>query len=264
MCRLLGVVSLTPPRRLAELLDGELEPFAALSSVHCDGWGIAHWDEAESLVIDKAPEAAQDSHAFRVAVDGARTQAALLHLRKASVDMANTAANTHPFAVGSVAFAHNGYFSPRAAGDALLAESSGRPCVGDTDSERYFGLVLAEMRHHGPVLALARAATRISAVAEVVSLNALMLTHQALYAFACYDEGVITAQGGDIDSYALRFRPGRDDVIVASNGWDQPAPRWEVIGNGSILEIRRDDLRTTMHRHQLDRRELLPRAAHPA
>ena len=263
MCRLLGVVSLTPPRRLAELLDGELEPFAALSSVHCDGWGIAHWDEAESLVIDKAPEAAQDSHAFRVAVDGARTQAALLHLRKASVDMANTAANTHPFAAGSVAFAHNGYFSPRAAGDALLAESSGRPCAGDTDSERYFALVLAEMRHHGPVHALARAAARISAAATVVSLNALMLTHQALYAFACYDEGVIAAQGGDIDSYVLRFRPGRDDVIVASNGWDQPAPRWEVIENGSILEIRRDDLRTTMHRHQLDRLALRPGAGRP-
>jgi len=88
MCRLLGVVSSTPPRRLPELLEGELEPFAALSSVHCDGWGIAHWDEAESLVIDKAPEAAQGSLAFQAAVDGARTQAAVLHLRKASTDMA--------------------------------------------------------------------------------------------------------------------------------------------------------------------------------
>ncbi len=256
MCRLLGVVSATPPRPLPDLLDGELDPFAALSVVHCDGWGIAHWNNTDDLVIDKAPEAARNSPAFRAAADGAHTQAAILHLRKASVDMANTGANTHPFTAGSVSFAHNGYFSPRGTVDELLRERSGRTCAGDTDSERYFGLVLAEMRHSGPVLALARTAARIAAVAEVVSLNALLLTHQALYAFARYDEDVITAQGGDPDSYVLRFRPGRDDVIVASSGWEQPTPQWEIIGNGTILEVRRGDLQTTVHRNQLDRVDL--------
>ncbi len=248
MCRLLGVMSTEPARPLAELIAGELAPFTALSSHHCDGWGVAYWDDADDLVVDKAPEVAGDSPAFRAAVNAAQTQAAILHLRKASVGMANTATNTHPFGAGSVSFAHNGYFSPRAAVDALLEESSGRACDGDTDSERYFGLVLAEMRHSGPVLALARAAARISEVAEIISLNALLLTHQALYAFAYYDEKVIKANGEDVDSYVLRFRPGKDSVLVASNGWEQPSPEWEVLGNGTILEINRGDLRTTVHK----------------
>jgi len=256
MCRLLGVVSATTPRPLPDLLGAELEPFAALSSVHCDGWGIAYWNEADDLVLDKAPEAATGSAAFRAAVEGAHTRAAILHLRKASVGMANLPQNTHPFAAGSVTFAHNGYFSPLGPVDDLLRESSSRTCVGDTDSERYFGLALAEMRHHGPVLALSRAAARISAVAEVVSLNALMLTHQALYAFAYYDADVIAAQGGDPDTYVLRFRPGRDDVIVASSGWEQPTPDWEILAKGTVLEVRRDDLRTTVHRTRPDRLDL--------
>jgi predicted glutamine amidotransferase len=251
MCRLLGVVSATPPRALPELLDGELEPFAALSSVHCDGWGIAHWNDTDDLVVDKAPEAASGSAGFATAAAKARTQAAILHLRKASAGMPTTKANTHPFAAGSVAFAHNGFFSPREKIDAML---DGRGCEGDTDSERYFALVLAEMRHGGPVPALARAASRIAAATEVISLNAMLLTHQALYTFAYYDEKVIAATPGeDLDSYVLRFRPGPDDVIVASNGWDQPAPQWEVLGNGAILEVSRADLRTTVHRNPINR-----------
>ena len=49
------------------------------------------------------------------------------------------------------------------------------------------------MRHSGPVTALARAAARIYAVTDVISLNALLLTHQGLYAFASYDEEVCAA-----------------------------------------------------------------------
>jgi len=247
MCRLLGVVSATPAV-IPELLGAELERFAALSSVHCDGWGIAYWDDAGNLVVDKAPEPATGSAAFRTAVGDARTRAAILHLRKASVGMPNLPDNTHPFTTGRVAFAHNGYFSPLGPVDDLLGDPPARPCAGGTDSERYFRLVLAGMQDEDPVAALARAATRIATVARVVSLNALMLTEDALYALAYYDEDVIAAQDGDAGSYVLRFRPGRDAVVVASSGWEQPTPDWEVLGNGAILEVRREDLRTTVHR----------------
>jgi predicted glutamine amidotransferase len=248
MCRLLGAMSATPSYPLATLLGEELEPFAALSSHHCDGWGIAYWNEHDDLVTAKAPEVARDSPAFHAAIDAARTDAAVLHLRKASENMPNTAANTHPFVAGSVSLAHNGYLSPRSAVDALLEDVAGRPCEGDTDSERFFGLVLAEMRHSGPVDALARAAERITAVADVHSLNSLLLTHEAMYAFTWYDEDVLRREKQDIDSYILRFRPSREDVIVASSGWEQASPRWEVLANGTILAVSRGDLRTTVHK----------------
>ena len=248
MCRLLGVMSATPSLPLADLLGSELEPFAALSSHHCDGWGISHWNEDDELVTAKEPEVARNSPGFRATIDGARTDAALLHLRKASVGMANLDANTHPFVADGVSFAHNGYFSPRAAVDELLAGMPARTCAGDTDSERYFALLLDEMESSAPVEALTRTARRIAGVAEVVSLNALLLTHEALYAFSYYDEEVIRRDGEDADSYVLRFRPGKENVIVASNGWEQASPTWEVLANGTILEIGRRDLRVTVHK----------------
>jgi hypothetical protein len=107
---------------------------------------------------------------------------------------------------------------------------------------------MAEMESSEPVEALARTAERVAAVAEVVSLNALLLTHEALYAFSCYDEEVLRREGDDVDSYVLRFRPGRENVIVASSGWEQASPQWEALGNGTVLEIGRGDLRTKAHK----------------
>lgn len=59
---------------------------------------------------------------------------------------------------------------------------------------------------------------------------------------------MISANDEDVDSYVLRFRPGRESVIVASNGWEQPSPEWEVLANGTILEVNRSDLRTTVYK----------------
>ncbi|MDQ2837880.1 MAG: class II glutamine amidotransferase [Actinomycetota bacterium] len=245
MCRLLGVVS-SCHDSLPEQLGGDLAAFTELSSVHCDGWGIAYWNAADDLVSAKYPEAARGSSRFAEAVEQARTDAALLHLRKASVDMANTAANTHPFLAGSVAFAHNGYLSPLSELDRLVGEAGGRISEGGTDSERYFQLVLAELRQHGPVEALHRAANRIADATEALSLNCLLLTHDALYASARYDEKVILAQDGDVDSYQLRYRIAAQQVTVASVGWAQPAP-WQALANGQILQVNRGDLRTSVH-----------------
>jgi hypothetical protein len=124
--------------------------------------------------------------------------------------------------------------------------AGGRPSEGDTDSERYFSLVLAELRHSGPVEALHEAARKIADSTEVVSLNCLLLTHDALYASARYDEKVITAQGADVASYELNYRITPGSVTVASSGWARPAP-WLPLANGQILEISRKDLRTSVH-----------------
>lgn len=247
MCRLLGVVS-SEPAVLPRLVGPDLHEFSRLSSVHCDGWGLAYWDGEGSLSIEREPRTALSSERFASAVAGARTDAAVLHLRKASVGMANVAANTHPFASGSVALAHNGYVSPRPVLDAMLAEAGGDACAGETDTERFFRLVLAAMRRHDPVPALVATADAIAARARLLSLNCLLLTETALYAYARYDEAVIAAEGEDVESYRLQFRaePGR--VVVASNGWDQPSPFWEPVANGQILEVRRGTLWTSLHR----------------
>jgi hypothetical protein len=80
----------------------------------------------------------------------------------------------------------------------------------------------------------------------VVSLNCLLLAHDALYASARYDEKVILARGEELELYQLRYRITPDHVAVASSGWSQPAP-WAPLRNGEILEVRRHDLRTSVH-----------------
>jgi predicted glutamine amidotransferase len=245
MCRLLGVVSATPGD-LTEQLGADLTRFAELSRTHCDGWGLAYWNAEGNLITAKHPEPAQGSERFFAAVGAARTDAALLHLRKASKNMANLMDNTHPFVAGSIAFAHNGYLSPLSALDELVSEVGGRPSAGGTDSERYFNVVLAGLRDHGPVRALHQAAELIADAAEVVSLNCLLLTRDALYASARYDEKVIEGRGEEPDLYELRYRITPDHVAVASSGWSQPEP-WAPLRNGEILEVRRGDLRTSVH-----------------
>ena len=248
MCRLLGVVS-RAPAPLTETLSEDLGPFAALSSVHCDGWGLAHWNHDDDLVVAKSPEAALDSAQFRTATAAADTDAAILHLRKASAGMAPTASNTHPFAAGSVAFAHNGFFTPVESVEAEVRARGGRAPEGDTDSERYFGLVLATMRDLSPVDALQASAKQIAATSDqLVSLNALLLTQQALYAFAFWDETVPRVPEAGTATYELMFRVGPSAVTVASDGWEPLGARWERISNGTVLEVRRHDLRVTVHR----------------
>jgi predicted glutamine amidotransferase len=247
MCRLLGVVS-RAPAPLTETLSRDLEPFAALSSIHCDGWGMAYWDGDDDLVVAKSPEAALGSEDFWTSAKQADTDAAVLHLRKASTGMTPNPLNTHPFVAGSVAFAHNGYFAPLAAVEGELEQVGGRVPEGDTDSERYFGLVLAAMRDVGPVEALQSTARRIAAAAdELVSLNALVLTQQALYAFAFWDATAPPSIESGTASYELMFRVAPDAVTVASDGWEPPGPQWERIYNGMVLEVSREDLRVTVH-----------------
>ena len=248
MCRLLGMVSRTPAP-LTHTLAADLEPFAALSSVHCDGWGMAYWDRDDDLVVAKASEAARDSADFWASAKQADTDAAVLHLRKASAGMTPNPANTHPFVAGSVAFAHNGYFNPVHRIEADLRTRGGRAPEGDTDSERYFGLVLANMRDVGPVQALQATVRRIAEASdELVSLNAMLLTHRALYAFAFWDETVPPSPEAGTATYELMFRVGPDAVTVASDGWEPTGPQWERIHNRTVLEISRDDLRVTVHR----------------
>jgi predicted glutamine amidotransferase len=158
--------------KLMDLLKTEIRPFTNPFAVHRDGWGLTYLNDRGDLVTTKGPEAAPSSQEYRGGIDGARADGAILHLPKASPAMVNTEALTHPFSIGNVAFAHNGYFSPLAAAEQFLAPEGPSTNDGDFGSERH----LAKMRLHAPAEALHRAATRIAAVTKAVALNALPLT----------------------------------------------------------------------------------------
>jgi predicted glutamine amidotransferase len=248
MCRLLGVVAQSPAP-LAALLDGDLEQFLGLAADHADGWGVGYAEEAGRIVVLKEAVRADISDMLRPAVKRCVTDLALLHLRLASLNLPVTAANTHPFGDSWCAFAHNGYFTPASALDATLGADGVAAVGGDTDSERYYTAIRRRIAEGAdPAVAIAGAAAAIRELAaEWASLNCLLITGEALYAYADHDPDseVVGRRGRDFFDLSYRIEPGR--VVVASQGWPQPAGPWTRLPRRRVLEVTRRDLSVTVH-----------------
>ena len=86
--------------------------FAELSRIHADGWGLSYVD-GDGLWAAPVRHtcAATDPGSSRPA-PGSRHRAAIVHLRWASPGLPVVPENTHPFARGRTAFAHNGRILP--------------------------------------------------------------------------------------------------------------------------------------------------------
>jgi predicted glutamine amidotransferase len=242
MCRLLGTVSTTPVT-LDDVLGTEREAFLGLAAVHGDGWGHAWSTGPADLTVRKSPESALASAELAELARSRPAEAALTHLRWATLGLSVRPDNTHPFTDGRIAFAHNGSVTPPAALDALIAPELAARRRGDTDSERYFLAVLSRMAEGasaGEALA-ATVADVLAGPAQVHSLNCLLLAPEALYAVCVYDPG----WGDDRDYYPLLHRREGDTVVVASTGWTDSAG-WTTVSNGQMLVVERGTLVTSI------------------
>lgn len=241
MCRLLGTVSMTPVT-LDEVLGAERDAFLALAAQHGDGWGHA-WTGPGGLELRKAPDSARTSPELAALAAGQAAEAALTHLRWATLGLSVRPVNTHPFTGDGLAFAHNGSISPPEALDELVTPALRRQRQGDTDSERYFLAVRSRIAEGAtPAQALAGTVSDVLAGgARVHSLNCMLLTPQALLAVCSYDPG----SDGDPDYYPLLHRRTGGTVVVASTGWTGTAG-WSTLGNGQLLVVERGSLRTTV------------------
>lgn len=248
MCRLLGWASRTP-RTLADLLGEEdLADFTSLSRQHGDGWGVA-WSAGRDagereLAVHKGTAAAHRSPGFAEWARQEPADLALVHLRWATLGLAVTDANTHPFLDRGLAFAHNGSVRPPSALDALLTPAMRAAMVGDTDSERYFRAVLSRSGGPGDTPAgigdaLAATAEQIAATMDHSSLNGLLMTADTLYAISRFDP----RHDEDPDYFDLRYRVTDDAVVVASTGWGRG---WQPLANGELLTVDRRTLEVSV------------------
>jgi predicted glutamine amidotransferase len=246
VCRLLGVVA-ADPAPLAELLAHELEPFLELACEHADGWGLSYIDASGIVVTRKEPAPGNKSDLLRRLVDRVVTDAAVLHLRMASPNLAVTSANTHPFGDTKYGFCHNGAFAPADILDPVI-DVHASAATGDTDSERYYLAVRGRIdAGAAPPAAIAATAADIRALAtQWESLNCLLLGRQALYAYADPNprSAVLARRGPGFFDLTYQVAPGK--VVVASTGWSQPAGRWQHLPERQVLEVRRG-LRLALH-----------------
>jgi predicted glutamine amidotransferase len=78
---------------------------------HGDGWGIAYWTDHGASYLGREPNDASMDPGYEAACEKGKdltlSSPIMAHLRKASVGL-KVRENTHPFIIGSWAFAHNG------------------------------------------------------------------------------------------------------------------------------------------------------------
>lgn len=240
MCRLLAW---RPPRPVGpeELLGADRDCLAQLSRVHCDGWGIAKAEPPDALELLRGPEPAHTAPAFEYAMRNGPAQAGLVHLRWATEDLAVNLGNTHPFdglsEVGPLAFVHNGMLPASADLIPDIDPDIVQAFRGDTDSERYFGLFMTELRREGGDIAAAmqQTAKRLSDVAYT-SLNAMILTPRTL-AVACLFKPENRPLDEAEDYFDLTWSEDAGTVSAWSTGVRPHATGARPLPNGTLLVV---------------------------
>jgi predicted glutamine amidotransferase len=191
-----------------------------------------------------------DQHTGHPAVAG------LLHLRWATLGLAVTPENTHPFLADGIAFAHNGSLPPDAVA-ALLDPAHRAALRGDTDSERYFALV-RQFRATAPDLpaAVQQALGALVPRAPRASLNALLLDATSLVAVHVSARSALPPEDVELcraaglpqdhldDYFALRIRRSVGGVQIGSTGFGRTG--WGALPADSVTTVRLDDLSVTV------------------
>ena len=213
--------------------------FVALSSIHCDGWGVATIEhEAEKAYLVRAAEMAQASTRFDSAIANTLTDGGLLHLRWATKGLPVSENNAHPFVYKDYSFIHNGSINPPSSLDPFISPKYAGLIQGETDSERYFYMVLSKIDEYGFIDGVKRAAELIIGSCDFSSINAMIMNESTLIAVAEYHPDRKPDFGGP-DYYELRYRVGADGVVIASTGWPQDA--WKDLPNHHMLVVDRQN-----------------------
>jgi glutamine amidotransferase len=252
------------------LLDAP-DSLEAQSHRNVDGSGIGFFDPEGHPVLDKQPEPAFADEEFIREAKHAVSTTFVAHVRWATSG-ARTVANTHPFTMNGRIMAHNGGFGDLARLDYQLGTY--RKLVrGDTDSERYFALMVQQTDAHGGDIGagITAAARWIGEHLPVSSLNAIVTAPGELWALrypgqhalhilerpagnsvpAAQDTRAGTPAGqpaparpglhlrsstSSIHAPALRSVP---TVVVASEELDGERD-WRMLEPGELIHVRRD------------------------
>ncbi|WP_375478578.1 class II glutamine amidotransferase [uncultured Jatrophihabitans sp.] len=258
MCRLFGLhAGAAAVSATFWLLDAP-DSLAAQSHRNPDGAGIGVFDPAGRPHVDKQPIAAWDDTEFASAARELRGTTFVAHVRHASTG-AHTQANTHPFEQDGRLFAHNGVVEGLDLLDARLAELGADGLVqGETDSERVFALITAEIaRNGGDIRAgLTEAIGWIADQLPVYSVNFILATASDLWAlrYPATNElwllersaggdarhRAATAQTLDVRTDRIRARceqfAEQPSVILASEPMDGDAG-WRLLTSGELVHV---------------------------
>jgi predicted glutamine amidotransferase len=282
VCRLFGLHAGDVPVLATFWLLDAPDSLAAQSHRNPDGAGIGVFGPDGDVRVEKSPLAAwQDEQFARDARDWHGTTF-LAHVRYASTG-GHTVANTHPFLQDGRLFAHNGVVQGLELLDKRLAEIDVSDLVkGETDSERVFALITAEVRRRGDVAAgIVAGVAWIADNLPVYALNLVLTTATDLWALRYPETHELyllarpsggSAHGHDLDARSARINAqsahlrSRPSLLVASEPMDDD-PRWRLLDSGELVHVGPDlGIETTrplpaQPRHLLTLAQLDPVAA---
>jgi len=236
MCRLMGYVS--PNKTSFPAIVGDyFSDFVALSSVHCDGWGLSTIDQSGSdIVLNRKVEAAAESSTFDATVAKNIADGALLHLRWATKGLSISENNTHPFMYEDYSFIHNGSIFPPDAVAQFIDPKFNSLIVGETDSEHYFYLVMTEVEKLGLVAGVKSALAIIKEHGDTTSLNCMLMNRDYFLTVSEHDTARKPDWAPD-DYYEIKYLPTPEGVLFASSGWNQPG--WTMLENHHAALVNR-------------------------
>ncbi len=236
MCRLMGYVS-PAKTSFPALVGDEFSEFVALSSVHCDGWGLSTVDKSGAhITLERKVEAAATSASFDTSMETNVADGALLHLRWATKGLSISENNTHPFMYEDYSFIHNGSIFPPDAIAPYIHPKFAKLIVGDTDSERYFYLVITEIEKHGLILGIKSALSIIKTHGDTTSLNCMIMNREYFVTVSEHNTERKPDWAPD-DYYEIKYLPTPEGVLFASSGWNQPG--WSTLDNHHAALVNR-------------------------
>lgn len=253
MCRLFGLTAGSRRVRATFWLLDAPDSLDEQSRRNPDGCGVAGFDPAGRVEMHKAPVAAWKDPDFGAAAKHMQSSTFVAHVRHATAG-ARSYENTHPFADGGVAFAHNGALGGLDRIEARLGAYR-RVVHGDTDSERMFALILKEAADRGGDLTagIAAAVGWLAEHVPVLSLNLILVTPTDLWALRYPDANELYLldrdPGGPTGDHELHGTGQHGGIRVRSSDLhDHPAmvvaseridenPAWQLLAAGELVHI---------------------------
>jgi predicted glutamine amidotransferase len=175
MCRLFGVAASAPVDVSFELLEAA-NPIIEQSEAHDSGWGIAYYEDGAPRV-ERFPHAAHTDPEFS-GIARCESSLFVVHVRRATLGGLRPE-NTHPFERSGCVFAHNGtILRPNALDDLSKWEPK-----GETDSERFFNVLMTFFDPDDVIGSLRRTVEAVAQRCQFSALNFLFCDGRRLYAY---------------------------------------------------------------------------------
>ncbi|MEB3061432.1 class II glutamine amidotransferase [[Mycobacterium] zoologicum] len=251
MCRLFGLHAGTDVVTATFWLLDAPDNLAKQSRRNPDGTGLGVFDRDGSPQLHKQPIAAWHDTEFATEAHELTGTTFIAHVRYATTGALDVV-NTHPFLEDNRIFAHNGVLRGLDVIDDRLAELGSTDLVaGQTDSERAFALITAEIRERdGDVGAGLRDAVGwLAANVPIYALNILLSTATDMWALRypeTHELYVLDRRDGaapvglDLSTRRIRAHAeqlhGRPAVVFATEPMDAD-PCWRLIAPGELVHV---------------------------